>query len=422
MNKIIYNEKLDIIYLLIYALGSGTSAKIWYCIEIKDYVKSLKQNKGKFNIDCKALKIFKEERYKEYKREVNINNIITFEEKKSDYIHYNNSGFKYKDDMIIVNEVMAISLYDMCKLLNFDFEDKYKENIYEQMKKGIEYIHKCGYLHADIKMENFLVCGLNILQKKIIDYVNKYDFSKFFKKKNNKNGDLIQSTNDKLLSLICDIVFKFNLEEIIDDTYDSDFEGSDEDNMNESIEESIEDESDNESISSYSSYDTSASSFDSDFNEFDIKYDKFHINEINNFILDLDNNKVEDKNRDIEKDIKFYKEKLKDIKIKLTDFGLIKKPGGMETIQTRVFRSPRNILGFPHDFSDDIYALEQNKYELFNGKLLIDLKSDKNFNKYNNDLLTIKKIFKFNNNIYYDILQSKRINSILSKDGSFLFK
>ena len=421
MNKIIYNEKLDIIYLLIYVLGSGTSSTIWYCIEIKDYVKTLKQNKGKFNINCKALKIFKEERDKEYKREVDINDIITFEDKKSEYVNYNDGGLKYKDDMIIINEVMAISLYDMCKLLKFDFEDEYKENIYEQMKKGIEYIHKCGYLHADIKMENFLVCGLNILQKKIIDYVNKYDFSKFFKKKNNKNGNLIQSTNDKLLSLIDDVIFKFNLEEIIDEDYESDFEESNEDNMEESIEESIE-ESDNESISSYSSYSTNASSFDSEFNEFDIKYDKFHINEINNFILNLDNNEVENKNRDIEKDIKFYKEKLKDIKIKLTDFGLIKKPGGMETIQTRVFRSPRNILGFSCEFSDDIYALEQNKYELFNGRLLIDLESDKNFNKYNNNLLTIKKIFKINKNIYYDILQSKRINSILSKDGSFLFK
>jgi serine/threonine protein kinase len=421
MNKIIYNEKLDIIYLLIYTLGSGTSSKIWYCIEIKDYVKTLKQNKGKFNISCKALKIFKEEREKEYKREVDINDIITFENKKSEYVHYNDGGFKYKDDMIIINEVMAISLYDMCKLLKFDFEDEYKENIYEQMKKGIEYIHKCGYLHADIKMENFLVCGLNILQQKIIDYVNKYDFSKFFKKKNNKNGNLIQSTNDKLLSLINDVIFKFNLEEIIDEDYESDFEESNEDNMEESIEESIE-ESDNESISSYSSYSTNASSFDSEFNEFDIKYDKFHINEINNFILNLDNNEVEEQNRDIEKDIKFYKEKLKDIKIKLTDFGLIKKPGGMETIQTRVFRSPRNILGFSCEFSDDIYALEQNKYELFNGKLLIDLENDKNFNKYNNNLLTIKKIFKIHNNIYYDILQSKRIDSILSKDGSFLFK
>jgi len=420
MNKIIYNEKLDIIYLLIYILGSGTSSKIWYCIEIKDYVKTLKQNKGKFNIDCKALKIFKEESYKEYKREIDINDIITFEDKKSEYIHYNNGGFKYKDDMIIVNKVMAISLYDMCELLNFDFEDEYKENIYEQMKKGIDYIHKCGYLHADIKMENFLVCGLNILQKKIIDYVNKYDFSKFFKKKNNKNNNLIQSTNDKLLSLIDDIIFKFNLEEIIDDEYESDFEESDENNMDDSIEESIDD--DNESISSYSSYDTRASSFDSEFNEFDIKYDKFHINEINNFILNLDDNEVEEKNRDIEKDIKFYKEKLKDIKIKLTDFGLIKKPGGMETIQTRVFRSPRNILGFSCEFSDDIYALEQNKYELFNGELLINLKSDENFNKYNLNLLTIKKIFKFNKNIYYDITQSKRIDSILSQDGSFLFK
>jgi hypothetical protein len=189
------------------------------------------------------------------------------------------------------------------------------------------------------------------------------------------------------------------------------------------MEESIEEESDNESISSYSSYSTNASSFNSELNEFDIKYDKFHINEINNFILNLDNNnKVEEKNRDIEKDIKFYKEKLKDIKIKLTDFGLIKKPGGMETIQTRVFRSPRNILGFSCEFSDDIYALEQNKYELFNGKLLIDLENDKNFNKYNNNLLTIKKIFKIDNNIYYNILQSKRIDSILSQDGSFLFK
>jgi len=414
MNKIIYNEKKDIIYLVIYKLGSGTSAKIWYCIEIKDYAKTLKTNNKKFNIDCKALKIFKEERYKEYKREVDLNNIITFEGTKSEYIHYNDGGLKYKDDMIIINEVMSISLYDMCSLLNFDFEDEYKDNIYEQMKKGIEYVHKCGYLHADIKMENFLVCGLNILQKQIIDYVNKYDFSKFLKKKNN---NLIQSTNDKLLLLIGDILLKFNLEEIIDDDYESDFEESDEKNMDDSIEENINEE--NESISSYN---TSASSFDSELNEFDIKYDKFHINEINNFILNLDNDEVEEKNIDIDKDIKFYKENLKDIKIKLTDFGLIKKPGGMETIQSRVFRSPRNILGFSCEFSDDIYALEQNKYELFNGKILIDLESDKNFNKYNFNLLTIKKIFKINKHIYNDILHSKRIDSILTQDGSFLFK
>lgn len=421
MNKIIYNEKLDIIYLLIYSLGNGTSAKIWYCIEIKNYEKTLKQNKGKFNIDCKALKIFKEERYKEYKKEINLNDILVFEGIKSDYINYNEGRLKYKDDMIIINEVMSISLYDMCKLLKFDFEDEYKENIYEQMKEGIKYIHKCGYLHADIKMENFLVCGLNILQKKIIDYVNKYDFSKFFKKKNNKNNNLIQSTNDKLLLLINNIILKFNLEELIDDDYESDYESDFEESNDESINESIMDENDNESISSYR---TSATSFDSEFNEFDIKYDKFHINEINNFILNLDNNKVEEeeKNKDVEKDIKFYRENLKDIKIKLTDFGLIKKPGSMDTIQSRVFRSPRNILGFSCEFSDDIYALEQNKYELFNGKILIDLQSDKNFNNYNLNLLTIKKIFKINKNIYNDILLSKRIDSILSKDGSFLFK
>jgi hypothetical protein len=49
-------------------------------------------------------------------------------------------------------------------------------------------------------------------------------------------------------------------------------------------------------------------------------------------------------------------------------------------------------MGFCCDYYDDLWAMEMVKYELNNGKVLIDITKDKNYNIYNNNLLCIKNI------------------------------
>ena len=110
------------------------------------------------------------------------------------------------------------------------------------------------------------------------------------------------------------------------------------------------------------------------------------------------------------------------IKIKLNDFGLIKKPGSLDTINTRCYRSPKNIMGFCCDHTDDLWALEMIKYEMYNGKVLIDITKDKNYNVYNNNLLCIKHILNKKKININEFEKSKRVNSIFSSDKSFLFK
>ena len=57
-DEILYNSKVDSIYIPIYKLGNGTSAEIWFSVELKNFIKNIKLSK--IAVDYKALKIFKE--------------------------------------------------------------------------------------------------------------------------------------------------------------------------------------------------------------------------------------------------------------------------------------------------------------------------------------------------------------------------
>ena len=427
METIFYNQLNDKIYLVLYKLGSGISSTVWYSIEISNYIKKLK-TKENFEINCKALKIFNSDKKKEFKKELTLNELLIYNGIKSDYINYNEGGFINGDYMILVNDVMDVSLNELCEILNFDFNINIKNKIYDQMVQSIHYMHLCNYIHSDIKLENFLVCGLNNKQLNILNYAKKYNYSNFFKNKINKTEkteNILKSTKNHLEDLIVNITTEFELFNKSDSSDSSDSSISNDSCDNESDEDSNNtyDINDYESNSSYS---TKASTFMSEMNEFSEKYDKFHICEIEKYINKKNNEESENNSiqtQENEEMILFYRNKLNNIDIKLSDFGLIKKPGSKDTIHPRCFRSPYNILGYVCDFRDDIWALNIIKSELFENKVLHDICHDKNYNIYNNNLLSIKKILNKNTFIDMEIIKSSnRVDSILASDGSFLFK
>ena len=89
--EILYNSKVDSIYIPIYRLGGGTSAKIWFCVELQNFIKNIKNNR--VDVDYKALKIFREFETHEWFREIEIQNLFKLNGKLSNNINYPNTHF-----------------------------------------------------------------------------------------------------------------------------------------------------------------------------------------------------------------------------------------------------------------------------------------------------------------------------------------
>ena len=168
MDTVYYNIENDNLYILTYIIGSGASADVWFAIEFKHFVKNIKSKK--MDIDCKALKIFFEMNTSEYRREKKLNTILKLNDLYCKHINYPIANFNCNDSDVIVYEVMY-DLYKICKLYNFDFDIEFKNNIIMQMKKSIDFVHECGYIHTDIKIDNFLIEALDCQQDEILKYV-----------------------------------------------------------------------------------------------------------------------------------------------------------------------------------------------------------------------------------------------------------
>ena len=344
----------------------------------------------------------------EYKREREINNILMINGKKCEYINYPLSNFNNNNNDIIVYNVMY-DLYELCKLYGFCFEDSFKNKIIEHMRLGIEFLHDCGYIHTDIKINNFLLDAMDIKQYNILNYVKTYNFKNILNKKFGKNNNIqiLEIINKELLIFI-DIVYKkFNLN-------NSENENDSKNEIN----------SENNSENNLSSYDTGESSFNSYYNEYDKKYDKFHIDKI--FDYNTDSGSVNDDiiNNDIKKN--FLNKYLSSPILKLTDFGLIKKNEVNETTNVRNYRCPKIILGYRCDKELDFWSLDMTIYELNNGKMLYRCNKTDEYGYYNNDLISIKLILEKTNkkdyNKYIDLIKnSNRTQYFLSNDGSLLY-
>ena len=376
-DKILYDENVDSVYILVYKLGEGACATVWFAIELKNFLRD-----KKISIDMKALKIHNKEDYEEGMIETKITELLASE--KHENINYPTSYF-VKDvlTIIVVYEVALGSLYDILKLYNNNLPSKLVNNIVEQMVNSIKFVHKNNYIHSDIKPENFLLRGCNKLQSSIVKYVkeyNLYDRLKLSKKKINKTN---------LLLMLKETIFTM-LEEI-STIYDIDFT---KDVQTESTSSKITIDSKNSNISYNSTIgsklNSDMESYISELGEYKYEYDKFNIKKILNDI-EFENYENSDTNENMSNDELIYIKKfVENPHVLLTDFGLIQKIGSnTRTCQTRYYRCPKILFGLSYGVEIDYWALGCCIYELITGKILIDIDNNPYINSYDKDLINL---------------------------------
>jgi serine/threonine protein kinase len=435
-NNYIYNELTDTFYILIYKLGSGSYSTVWFSLEFENFHSKIK-NKKTLKINPRALKIHNEDCYEQGETEMEVNKCIIVDKKKSPYINYPLSSFIYDYTyFIVVYEVAIGSLYDVMKIFDKKLPIEFVNRIIPQLIKPIEFIHKCKHIHTDIKPENYLLMGLDQLQKDILEYSSKYNLGEKLKKiyglKKLKSSDFEdKSILDQLNCFLKKVSNNYNLKNNIlsDDSNDSNI--SDESNDNIYL-----DDEDNLSIKSFYSimsnesleedYET-VSSYDSRDNEYEMGIDNFHTEKVIKILFDKDLTHNDYKNNvlieninikknehvKLDKHVKHVKH-VKDVKqekqvkqqkyifenyfknpvVKLTDFGTMIKLGDKcGTIQTRYYRAPEIILGNKFNEKIDLWSIGCTIYELATGKILFYTCKDSFINKYDVDLINIRMMF-----------------------------
>lgn len=420
--NILYDKRMDSLFILIYKLGKGSFATVWFCIEIKNFYKNIKNNtlNDKKNISCKALKIHNEEDYDEGILETKINELLIVNNQKSPHINYPISDLIYNTDtgnsiVVVIYDVALGSLYDIKKIFNRKFSEEEILSFVPQMIESVNFVHQSGYIHTDIKPENFLLVGINKFQYNILEYTRDYNLllkiSKLYKK-NMKMDDIIKTTEIVINKFIKDISEKYNIYNNIlfedeDDDGESYYSDSDELNSDEEYDSDYDSES-SQSVrtdrESYNSYD----------NKYLCEYDCFHKNKIIKILTGVEEvGEKFDSNKEFlqELDIKFIEKYIKEPKLILTDFGLIqKKEINNKTVQSRYYRAPEVILGLTYTEKIDLWSLGCTIYELLTGKILFDVENNDDIDYYDKDLINLKMIIE-----KMGIVSHKRILELLEK-------
>jgi serine/threonine protein kinase len=374
--NIIYDEKNDYLYILLYKLGSGSYATVWFSIEIKSFYKNLKTNNMNKDIfGYKALKIHNEEDYDEGILETTIKSKLTLNNKKCDYINYPTSYFIHDESIVIVVYNVAFgSLYDLMKKYNYKYTRDVIDKIMPQLVESIKFVHDCGYIHTDIKPENFLIAGTNKLQNDIQEYVKNYNLVKKIYnvfKRPMKIGDVLEAIEPIIYKFIKDIgtVHDMIVNICPEDEGDEGDEGEDGD--------SEEDDT--------SSVDTNCSSYDSVADMYDHCYDKFHIDELLQK-LGQEGEGVGEGAEGAEAGEVVGKIET----VLLTDFGLmIHQNTKNKTVGSRYYRAPEIVLGLPYDKTIDYFALGCTLHELEKGEVLLNVEGCTKRRVYDKDAVHI---------------------------------
>jgi len=401
VSNIIYDEKNDNLYLLIYKLGKGSYATVWFSIQLKGFVNNIKTKK-KIDLHHYALKVHNEEDYDEGMLETKIDSYLSKNGKRSELINYPKSHFVYDESIVIVvYETALCSLYDFHKIFKRNFEEEFVNKITPLLKESINFVHDCGYIHGDIKPENYLLMGINKLQNDIYNDILKFNIMSkisiinILKKKINYEN-IIQIFKPILKQLLLELTSSFNLtDNLLYDEDDSEY--TDEDSSSGS---SLRESSLSYNDYSYEEsefYNTDCESYNSSENEFTKEYDKFHINKIVYEYYRDDNKSEENKqNNNNDEKYEFIKKYLENPIIKLTDFGLMKKQTDKcRTIQTRYYRAPEVLLGCKYDKNIDFWSLTCTIYELITGKILFDVEKNIYIKKIDKDIIQIKLILEY---------------------------
>ena len=424
-NNYLYNDRTDTFYILIYKLGSGSYSNVWFSLEFENIHSNIK-NKKQLKINPRALKIHHEECYEQGETEMEINKYILDNKKKSLYINYPLSSFVYDETyFIVVYDVAIGSLYDVMKLFNKQLPIEFVNLIVPQLIKPVEFIHRCKFIHTDIKPENYLLMGLDKLQKDIVEYSLEYNIGDKLKKIGSlkkityydlENNKIISDQLCKFLKLVSK---NFGLKNNIltndtdneDDDNDNEDEDDDDDNISLNSTQSIQSTHSFYSIISDESkekdYET-VSSYDSRDDEYELSIDNFHTDKLIRILFKKDSNKynkinnqqkilkyTQEKNKELEKKQKYLLETyFSNPVVKLTDFGTMIRFGETNgTIQTRYYRAPEIILGHKFDEKIDLWSLGCSIYELATGKILFYTCKDTMINKYDVDLINIRMMF-----------------------------
>ena len=415
----LYNDLTDTFYILIYKLGSGAYSTVWFSLEFENFHSKIK-NKKQLKINHRALKIHNEDCYEQGETEMEINKYMLDNKKKSPYINYPLDSFVYDDTYFIVIYDVAIgSLYDVMKIFNKQLPLEFVNSIIPQLLGSVEFIHKCKFIHTDIKPENYLLMGLDKLQKDIIEYSSRYNLGDKFKKMSNLKKIRYSDFEDKTildqLNKFLKLVSKnFDLKnniQIDDENEDSNNEDSNNKDLDISDDISIKSANSFYSIMSdeYKEEDyNTVSSYDSRDNEYELSIDNFHTDKLIKILFKKDSDKYNKskekqkimdytykKNKELEKKQKYLLEiYFSNPIVKLTDFGtMIKFDETNGTIQTRYYRAPEIILGHKFNEKIDLWSLGCTIYELATGKILFYTCKDIMKKKYDVDLVNIKLMF-----------------------------
>jgi serine/threonine protein kinase len=457
-NNYIYNDSTDTFYILIYKLGTGSYSTVWFSLEFENFYSKFK-NKKNLKINPRALKIHNEDCWDQGMVETEVSTLlIDNTKKKNPHINYPITHFIHEDIyVIVVYEVAIGSLYDVMKVFNKKLPLDFVYKILPQLSNPIEFMHKCKYIHTDIKPENFLLMGLNQLQKDIIEYSNSYGLGEKLKKIGNlkklRQDDFedkhISDGLNKFLKLISN---KFNLKDnILNDESDDENKKDDEfeknnDNDNNGYDDNDSVKTDNSFYSVISDdeheddYET-VSSYDSRDDEYEKEIDIFHTEHLIKILLEQDSIKnkknIQFKNSSNNKSLKinllsndkinYLLEIFKNPIVKLTDFGtMINFKDKKYTIQTRYYRAPEIILGLDFNKKIDLWSLGCSIYELTTGKILFYTCKNDLKEKYDVDLINIKMIFEKiepiqEKNLFEMLKESNRKKYFLNKNKCFNF-
>jgi len=401
VSNIIYDDKNDNLYLLIYKLGKGSYATVWFSIQLKGFVNNIKTKK-KIDLHHYALKIHNEEDYDEGMIETKIDSYLSQNGKRSNLINYPKSHFVYDESIVIVvYETALCSLYDFHKIFKRNFDEEFVNKITPLLRESIEFVHDCGYIHADIKPENYLLMGTNKLQNDIYNDILKFNIMSKISiiniiKKKITYENIIQVFKPVLKQLLLEITSSFNLtDNLLYDEDDSEY--TDENSSSE-----VNQDDDDYSYEESEFYNTDCESYNSTENEFTKEFDKFHTNKIL-YEYYIDDNKNDDKDNNENKqeynndeNYEFIKKYLENPIIKLTDFGLMQKQTDKNrTIQTRYYRAPEVLLGCKYDKNIDFWSLSCTIYELISGKILFDIEKNIYIKKIDKDVIQIKSILEY---------------------------
>ena len=108
-SNILYNEKNDNLYLLIYKLGKGSYSTVWFSIEYKHFINNIK-NMKKWEINHCALKIHNPEDYDEGMLETKIDSYLFLNGKPSQNINYP------KYELIVTSKEIFITIKNINRI------------------------------------------------------------------------------------------------------------------------------------------------------------------------------------------------------------------------------------------------------------------------------------------------------------------